>query len=173
MRTPSRFRAATSCRNPARRLSDREPMTAGDRSKIRRCVTPSGRFVVALNIERLDPGSREWEASVTAIVEQPTNMPIDDAAVVGAKYRGSSATATIEAAAAAVDACLLGKLRQLVATCEWCQAQTAIEYRVTRGRPVAQRVPCGHCGQHVEFCVSGEVSAFRSLPNRRGSRADG
>jgi len=135
------------------------------RSKVRRCVTPSGRFVVALNIERLNPDSREWEASVTAIVEQPTNAPIDDADALGAKYRGSSANATIEAAAAAVDATLLGKARQIVATCDWCQARTAIEYRVARGRPVLQRVRCGRCGQAVEFQVSGEINAIRSLPD--------
>jgi len=134
-----------------------------DRSRVRRCVTPSGRFVVALNIERLNPDSREWEASVTAIVEQPTNVPIDDADALGAKYRGSSASATIEAAAAAVDATLLGKIRQLVAKCDWCQARTAIEYRVARGRPVLQRLQCGHCGQAVEFYLSGEVNAIRSL----------
>lgn len=137
-----------------------------DRSKVRRCVTPSGRFVVALNIERLNPDSREWEASVTAIVEQPTNMPIDDPDALGAKYRGSSANATIEAAAAAVDATLLGKIRQLVATCDWCQARTVIEYRVARGRPVLQRLKCGHCGQALEFYVSGEVNAIRSRPDR-------
>jgi hypothetical protein len=147
-------------------------MTTGDRSKVRRCVTPSGRFVVALNIERLDPDSREWEASITAIVEQPTNIPIDDAAAMGAKYRGSSANATIDAAVAAVDATLLGKLRQLVAECEWCQAKTAIEYRVTRGRPAPQHVPCGHCGHAIEFCVWGEVNAIRLLPGGGRSRAD-
>ena len=136
-----------------------------DRSRIRRCVTPSGRFVVALQIERLNPGSREWEASVTAIVEQPTNMPIDDADALGAKYRGSSANATVEAAAAAVDATLLGKIRQFVAKCEWCQARTLIEYRVARGRPVPQRFQCNHCGQAVEFYVSGEVNAIRTLPD--------
>lgn len=137
-----------------------------DRSKVRRCVTPSGRFVVALNIERLHPDSREWEASVTAIVEQPTNVPIDDADALGAKYRGSSANATIEAAAAAVDATLLGKIRQLVAKCDWCQARTAIEYRVARGRPVLQRVQCAHCGQGIEFYFSGDVNAIRTLPDR-------
>jgi len=136
-----------------------------DRSRVRRCVTPSGRFVVALSIERLNPDSREWEASVTAIVEQPTNVPIDDADALGAKYRGSSANATIEAAAAAVDATLLGKIRQLVAKCDWCQARTSIEYRVTRGRPVLQRLRCGQCGQEVEFYVSGEVNAIRALPD--------
>ena len=71
----------------------------------------------------------------------------------------------IEAAAAAVDATLLGKIRQLVAKCEWCQARTAIEYRVTRGRPALQRFQCGRCGQAVEFYVSGEVNASRTLPD--------
>ena len=136
-----------------------------DRSKIRRCVTPSGRIIVALNIARLDPDSREWEASVTAIVEQPTNRPIDDADALGAKYRGSSANATIEAAAAAVDAALLGKIRQLIAKCDWCQARTAIEYRVARGRSVLHRLQCAYCGQAVEFDVPGTVNTVRSLPD--------
>lgn len=118
---------------------------------------------MALYIERLNPDSREWEASVTAIVEQPTNVPIHDTDALGAKYRGSSANATIEAAAAAVDATLLGKIRQVVAKCDWCHARTVIEYRVARGRPVLQRLPCSHCGQEVEFYVSGEVNTIRSL----------